>query len=113
MQMRRGAKAPKGGHRDAPSTTKLSSKGQLVIPREVREAMQWHQGDTLVIEMKGNDVILRRQSLLGPTLSVEEVSGMLKGMYKGAPLTKEEMDRKARDGLARDWKLRNKRHGRR
>lgn len=38
---------------------RLSSKGQLVIPRAIRRALNLHAGDVLAVEMAGNAVILR------------------------------------------------------
>ena len=85
-----------------PAVTKMSSKGQVVIPREIRDAARWRQGDTLIVEARDDEVVLRRQSALGPPLTVEEVSGMGRAFYKGPPLTVEEMDRRARERFARD-----------
>jgi AbrB family looped-hinge helix DNA binding protein len=90
------------------ATTKISSKGQIVIPREVRDALRWRQGDTLVVETKGHELVLRRQSSLGPSLTVEEVAGMGKKLYQGSPLSLDELDRKAREHFAREWKKQRK-----
>jgi AbrB family looped-hinge helix DNA binding protein len=38
--------------------TKLSSKGQLVIPKEIREAMDLHPGTTLRVVAKEGRIIL-------------------------------------------------------
>lgn len=66
-----------------PSTT-LTSKGQITVPRTIREQMHWKTGDRLdftiesdgrvVVEQLGGDAkrlrgILRREE--GPALSVE------------------------------------------
>ena len=41
-------------------TTTLSSKGQLVIPREVRERHNLHTGDELLLlELSNGDILLR------------------------------------------------------
>ena len=39
---------------------RISSKGQLVIPRQVRRALALKAGDTLELEMVGDTVVLRR-----------------------------------------------------
>jgi antitoxin PrlF len=41
-------------------TSKLSSKSQVTLPREVREALGAKPGDTIVYEVEGNIVRLKR-----------------------------------------------------
>ena len=41
-------------------TSKLSSKSQVTLPREVREALGARPGDTIVYEVEGNVVLLKR-----------------------------------------------------
>jgi antitoxin PrlF len=41
-------------------TSKLSSKSQVTLPREVREVLGARPGDTIVYEVEGNVVRLRR-----------------------------------------------------
>ncbi|MCX6589997.1 MAG: AbrB/MazE/SpoVT family DNA-binding domain-containing protein [Acidobacteria bacterium] len=40
-------------------TTRLSSRGQVVIPAEIRQQMNWGEGLDLEIEMINNQVVLR------------------------------------------------------
>lgn len=40
--------------------TKLSSRGQVVIPKEVRQQLQWEAGDHVAVEIQGDAVVLRR-----------------------------------------------------
>lgn len=44
------------------SITKLSSKGQVVIPREMRQGFK--EGEKLIIIQENNSIILRRASSL-------------------------------------------------
>jgi len=46
-------------------TTKLSSKGQLVIPKKFRDALNLEGGEYLTVELKGNQLVLRKLSLNG------------------------------------------------
>ena len=39
-------------------TTKLSSKHQIVIPREVRRQLGLAAGDGLLVEVRGNTIVL-------------------------------------------------------
>ena len=41
-------------------TVRLSSKGQLAIPKPIRERLRLDQGDELVIRVEGESVILER-----------------------------------------------------
>jgi len=40
--------------------TKLSSRGQIVIPKEIRKSLSWEAGDHVAVEVEGDKVILRR-----------------------------------------------------
>jgi AbrB family looped-hinge helix DNA binding protein len=41
-------------------TSKLSSKSQITLPRKVREALGAKPGDTIIYEVEGNVVRLKR-----------------------------------------------------
>jgi antitoxin PrlF len=41
-------------------TARLSSKGQVTVPRAVREALALEQGDRLVFRVEGNRAVLAR-----------------------------------------------------
>ena len=43
----------------ATHTTKLSSKGQIVIPEEIRHALGLNEGDQFIVIGQGNTVILK------------------------------------------------------
>ena len=40
--------------------TKLSSRGQVVIPKEIRQQLGWEAGDHMAVEIRGEVVVLRR-----------------------------------------------------
>ncbi len=66
------------------TATKLSSKGQIVIPKAIRKELGLREGDTLIIASHGDTLILKKLSLRqiiaetdeqyrqGRTLSLEE-----------------------------------------
>ena len=67
---------------------RLSSKGQLVIPRAIREALHWNAGTELTVVRTGSGVMIQalpRQS--GKRL--EALRGCLD--YRGPPLSDEEL----------------------
>ena len=71
--------------------TKVSSKGQVVIPKQVRDAHGWREGTELIVENTSQGVLLRPKRIFKPT-TVEEVAGCLAKHYKGPARSIEEMD---------------------
>ncbi len=43
----------------APATTRMSTRGQIVIPEEVRQAMQLRAGDSFVVVGRDDTIILK------------------------------------------------------
>jgi len=41
-------------------TVRLSTKGQVVIPKEIREKLDLHEGDLLLMKIEGKALILRK-----------------------------------------------------
>ena len=41
-------------------TSKITSKGQITLPKEIRDKLGVHSGDTLVYEVEGNAVRVRK-----------------------------------------------------
>jgi len=71
------------------STTTLSTKGQVILPKSIRERRRWGPGTRLVVEDTPEGVLLKPAPLFPPTRP-QDVYGMLK--YSGPPKTIEEMD---------------------
>ncbi len=69
--------------------TRLSTKGQLIIPKDVRERHGWTAGVELLVEDRGDSVILRRAVDL-PETTVDDLVGC--AGYKGPALSLEEME---------------------
>lgn len=64
---------------------KLSSKNQIVLPKEAREAMRVKGGDELLVVVKGNLTLLMPK----PKSYSEALSGKGKGVYPADYLKKE------------------------
>ncbi len=75
--------------KDAAVTTTISTKGQVVLPKAVRDRLNLRPGTKIVIEDTPDGVLLKRAPLFPPT-KLEDVVGMLK--YDGPPMTIEDMD---------------------
>ena len=70
-------------------TTRLSSKGQIVLPRSIRTAKAWRPGQALEVLNTEDGVLLK--PLKGFARSqLDDVVGCLP--YKGKPRTIEQMD---------------------
>jgi len=80
--------------------TRLSSKGQVIIPKAVRERQGWQPGTELEVEDQGDVVVLRRAPLF-PRTTIDEVYGCLK--YDGPPRTVEEMDEGIAEHIRQMW----------
>jgi AbrB family looped-hinge helix DNA binding protein len=55
------------------STTKMSSRGQVVIPEEIRESLHLKEGDQFIVMGHADTVILR--SITPP--SMDELKGLM------------------------------------
>jgi len=66
-------------------TVKMSSKNQIVIPKEAREAMHLKGKDELVIVVKGNITVIMPK----PDSYRRDLAGSGKGIYGGEYLRKE------------------------
>ena len=78
------------------ATTKLSSKGQVAIPEDVRNSLKLKAGDQFVVIGRGDTVILK--TISAP--SFEEFSDMLdeaKKQAKAAGLKKADLNRIIRE----------------
>jgi AbrB family looped-hinge helix DNA binding protein len=82
---------------------KLSSKGQIVLPKAIRDAHGWGEGTEL--ELVDDDEGVRiRPSSLRPSrraYEIDEVAGMIK--YDGPPVSIEDMDRAIVEEARRRW----------
>jgi len=70
-------------------TTTVSTKGQVILPKAIRERRNWAPGTRLVVEDTTDGVLLKVAPVFAPTRP-EDVAGML--AYRGPPKTIEEMD---------------------
>jgi AbrB family looped-hinge helix DNA binding protein len=69
--------------------TRLSSKGQVVIPKQVRAAHRWSAGQEFVVIDVEDGVLLRAKSPF-PASRIDDVAASLK--YAGEPKTLDEME---------------------
>ncbi len=69
--------------------TRMSTKGQVILPKATRESQHLKPGVEFVIEETPAGILLKPQPIFPPT-TIDEVFGMLK--WDGPPKTIKEMD---------------------
>jgi AbrB family looped-hinge helix DNA binding protein len=69
--------------------TKVSTKGQVILPKPIRERRRWNAGTELVVEETAEGVLLK-PAVLVPRTVPEKVFGML--AFRGRSKTIEEMN---------------------
>lgn len=81
-------------------TTKLSSKGQVIIPKHIRQSHHWESGLELqVIEQEGG-VLLKPKAPFAPT-ALTEVAGSLP--YSGSSKTNAEIETAMKQAAKKAW----------
>ncbi|HEY2660908.1 MAG TPA: AbrB/MazE/SpoVT family DNA-binding domain-containing protein [Caulobacteraceae bacterium] len=70
-------------------TTTVSTKGQVILPKAVRQSRNWNAGTQLIVEETEEGVLLKLAPLFAETRT-EDVFGLLK--TSGPPKTIEDMD---------------------
>jgi AbrB family looped-hinge helix DNA binding protein len=75
-------------------TTRLSTKGQIILPKSIRTARSWGPGTEFTVEETPRGILLKPKKPF-PETKLEDVVGCLK--YKGKAKTLAEMD----EGIAR------------
>ena len=84
------------------ATTTVSTKGQVILPKAIRQRRKWGPGTRLIVEETPDGVLLKPAPFFPPTRP-EDVAGML--AYGGPAKTLDEMEA----GIAAEVKRRNAR----
>jgi AbrB family looped-hinge helix DNA binding protein len=82
-------------------TIRVSTKGQIVIPGEIRTRHGWQAGTELIVEDQGDALVLREAKPFPPT-RVEDGLGCTG--YRGPAHSVEEMDACVDEELRRVWR---------
>jgi AbrB family looped-hinge helix DNA binding protein len=78
-------------------TTRLSSKGQIILPKAVRDSRRWSPGTEFVVEERRDGVLLRPLKRVPPS-RLDQVAGCLAEPGQRAR-TLDEMDRAVDDEI--------------
>ncbi len=83
-------------------TTRLSTKGQIILPKNIRTARAWGPGTEFTVEETADGILLRPARLF-PETRLDEVAGCLRSKRK--PITPAQIQ----SAIGREVK---RRHGR-
>ena len=71
-------------------TVRLSSKGQFIIPKAIRDRHHWKAGTEFVIIDRGAELVIKPTRVF-PLTELEPLD--TKPVYRGRPLSPEEMEK--------------------
>lgn len=71
-------------------TVKLSSKGQFILPKAIRDRHHWEAGTEFIIIDRGAELIIKPTKVFSPT---ELEPPNAPSPYRGKPLSLEDMER--------------------
>jgi AbrB family looped-hinge helix DNA binding protein len=84
------------------AVTRMSSKGQVVIPKDVRDALGWAEGQELSVRKSGDRAVLELATRKREKINWEEFRRRVPKIYNGPAISVEEMD----DAVAEMWRKR-------
>jgi len=82
-------------------TTRLSSKGQIIIPKSVREARKWQTGQELMVVETVDGILLTPKQAFAPT-TLDHVAGCLH--TPGLSKTDTEIEMAMKAAARRAWR---------
>ncbi len=83
------------------NTTKLSSKGQVIIPKPLRTAHHWEVGQELIVVDLGDGILLKPKTPF-PLTDIDDVASCLK--FKGKTKTLDDMERAIKKGIEEKYR---------
>lgn len=81
-------------------TTKLSSKGQIIVPKSLRETHHWKPGQEFVVMDTDEGILLKPKQAFKPT-KLEDIAN--RPPYQGKPKTIEQMNAAVDEEIIRKW----------
>ena len=83
------------------NTTKLSSKGQVIIPKPLRTAHRWEVGQELIVVGLGDGILLKPKTPF-PVSDIDDVASCLK--FKGKAKTLDDMELAIKKGIEEKYR---------
>lgn len=85
-----------------PIFTRVSSKGQMVIPAAFRKALEIEQGSRVVVRLEGTRMIVEPDTLAAKLRRIDEMQGCTAGHGSGTELLLEDRRRERERELAEE-----------
>lgn len=82
--------------------TKISARGQVVIPKSVRDRLRWLEGDELEVSETLDGVLLKRKDGGRKQISIQEFMAEMPP-HEGPPATLEEMNEAIDQARTERW----------
>jgi AbrB family looped-hinge helix DNA binding protein len=82
------------------STTTLTSKGQITLPKDIRDRLALKQGDRFQVAIGGNGLLTLERDQAPP---IEDAFGMLQRLAKRKPVTILDMQTAVRQRAKRKY----------
>jgi len=83
------------------NTTKLSSKGQVIIPKPMRMEHHWNTGQELIVLDVGDGILIKPITPF-PETNINDVASCLK--FKGNPKTLNDFESAIAKGIKEKYK---------
>jgi AbrB family looped-hinge helix DNA binding protein len=80
--------------------TRLSSKGQVIIPKVLRDSYHWEAGQELIAIDLGDGILLKAKKPF-PETTLAQVGGCLR--YQGKPKSLEELENAIDREVMEQW----------
>ena len=90
--------------------TRVSTKGQVILPKALRDKKKWPAGTKLEIIERPEGIMLKPLPGKKP-YTIRDLAGCLQNYYSGPPVKIEDMDRLMDEALAKDWRRKAKAFG--
>lgn len=72
--------------------TKVTSKGQVTIPKVIRELYGLSEGDYLLFEPRGDDLLVRKGRMVSREEDFEELSARIAERFEGRGISRSVVD---------------------
>ncbi len=73
-------------------TTRITSKGQVTIPKAIRERYGLEEGDYLVLEPRGEDLIIRKGRMVTSEEDFEALAAGVAERFEERGITREDVE---------------------
>jgi antitoxin PrlF len=73
-------------------TTRITSKGQVTIPKAIRERYGLEEGDYLVLEPRGEDLIIRKGRMVTSEENFEALAARVAERFEERGITREDVE---------------------